>query len=234
MLSKFKTIGLLTLALALVFTMGISPADAAKDGKKNETVIPLTKEEVQQFERVNGATPDENTVGGMIVLPKELSKEQVKAYKEKMLKPQKKQKAKDDDVNALWCSGYYLSNVQYQGNTWYFPSQRLGSSEGWGPLNLSLTVNRSVSATFSANVNVSAEVVSAGVGYSVTASYGVSSSGSWNVPAGRYGRLEGYALHDKHTWDVWDDTCFSGQVYRGSGESFKPNGGVFFKQVIVQ
>jgi hypothetical protein len=196
------------------------------------TVIELTKEEAETLEVNNGGTLDENIAGGTIVLNNVLTEDEKAEYKANLLDPQSEVVLGKGDVRSKWCTGYYLSNVQYQGNSWYFGSQRIGASSGWGPITLSVSVSTSVSATFSANVGVSAEVVSAGVGYSVTASYGVSSSGTWAVPSGTYGTLEAYALHNKHTWDVWNDDCGDpADTYSGNGQSYKPNGGVYFKKV---
>ncbi len=202
-------------------------------GEAQGTLIELTADQARQFEVNSGGVWDEKIVGGFVVLNDTLTEEQKQSFKAEMLNREPKaEQERAGDVQAQWCTGYYLSNVQYQGNSWYFTNKRLGSSEGWGPITLSLTVSTSVSAQWSANVGVSAEVVSAGVGYSVTATYGVSSQGSWNVPSGTYGRLEGYALHNKHTWDVWNDDCGDpADTYSGSGSSYKPNGGVYFKKV---
>jgi hypothetical protein len=229
--------------LMLVLTLSFVSIASANNGGKSEkdkklTFIELTKEEAQQFEVNNGGLMDENIAGGTIVLDGELSDAQKKKYKEELLKqkkPKKQQSGDSGDIEPQWCTGYYLKNVQYLGNTFYFPSQRLGSSEGWGPITLSVQVQTSVSATFSSNVSVSADVVSAGVGYSVTASYSVSSSGTWTVPDGNYGRLEAYALYDKHSWEVWDDDCGTPEdSHVGNGNSWKPNNGVYFKKVIVK
>lgn len=232
-----RKISLLFFALMLVLSSAMSVSaenkDKAKDNKK-VTYIELTQEEAQQFEIINGGVLDENIVGGTIVLDSKMSDKEKKAYKKNLLKPRHEPQKPKGDVSALWCTGYYVTNVAFQGDNWYFPAQRLGFSEGFGPITLSVTINQGVSATWSANVGVSAEVVSAGVGYSVTSSYSVASSGSWNVPSGTHGRLEAYALHDKHTWDVYDDDCGDpADTYVGYGSSYKPNGGVYFKKVVL-
>jgi hypothetical protein len=122
----------------------------------------------------------------------------------------------------------------YRGNSFYFLSRRLTSAEGRGPINLTLTVSKTATATYSANVGVSASVVTAGVGYSFATAYGVSSAATWSVPSGYYGRLEAYALHNKHTWNVWDDDCGTPEdTYKGAGSSYKPNGGVYFRKLYL-
>lgn len=231
-----KKISLLFFALMLVFTSVVSASAAETKTKNNKkvTYIELTKEEAQQFEINNGGTFDENIAGGTIVLDGELTKAEKKKYKEELLKPEKESKKQTGDVEANWCTGYYVTNVAFQGDTYYFPSERLGFSEGWGPITLSVSVNKEVSATWSSNTSVSVEVVEVGVGYSLTTKYGITSSGSWNVPDGTHGRLEAYALHDKHTWDVYDDDCgTAADTYVGNGKSYKPNNGVYFKKVVL-
>ena len=201
--------------------------------------IELSKNEAQQLEIMNGGILDENIAGGYIVLApgNEMTGAEKDTYKKALLRrplEMAQEGGRPGDVNVSWCSGWYLSNVQYRGGSWYFPSLRLGAAEGWGPITLTVNVTRTVSATFSANVGVSAEVVSAGVGFDVNASFSVSTEGSWNVPSGVHGRLEAYALFDKYTFDVWDDDCGDpADTYKGNGAAYKPNLGIYFKKVYL-
>lgn len=117
MFAAFKKVSFLMLTLMLVFT-SIASANTISGTKdqnnKKVTYIELTKEEAQQFEINNGGTLDKKIAGGTIVLDRELTQAQIKEYKEKLLKPRKDSKKQAGDVQADWCTGYYLSNVQYQ------------------------------------------------------------------------------------------------------------------------
>jgi len=227
--------------LGLVLVLSLGATAAAKPnfegsrsvGKAHHTVIELSRNEALQLEFANGGAWDAYLDGGMIVVDGEMTEEQKQNYKTELLNPREMMVA-PSEIGIQWCSGYYLSNVVYRGNSFYFLDRRLTSAEGRGPITLTLTVSKTATATYSANVGVSAEVVSAGVGYSFSTAYGVSSSASWAVPSGVYGRLEAYALHNKHTWDVWDDDCGDpSDTYKGNGSSYKPNGGVYFRKVTL-
>ncbi|MCX7570291.1 hypothetical protein OS242_09980 [Tumebacillus sp. DT12] len=213
-------------------TQAVHPSFATK---QTVTLIELTKEEAQHYELLQGGHADASIAGGTVAYSGKLSEAEKKAYKTDMLSMTRTATpVQTDTVTPQWCTGLFLKNVSYLGNNYYFTNQRIGASEGAGPITLSVTVSKSVSATFSANVGVSAEVVSAGVGYSVTGTYGVSSTGTWAVPSGTYGRLEAYALHDKHSWEVWEDDCGTPtDTYKGNGNSWKPNGSVYFKKVTL-
>jgi len=237
-----KTALMMSLMLAVTTMASTSVATAAAPAKQQPslakqevTLIELTKEEAQHYELLQGGQADATIAGGTVAYSGKLTESEKKAYKTDMLSMTRTATpVQTNTVTPQWCTGLFLKNVSYLGNTYYFTNQRLGASEGAGPITLSVTVSKSVSATFSANVGVSAEVVSAGVGYSVTATYGVSSTGTWAVPSGTYGRLEAYALHDKHSWEVWEDDCGTPtDTYKGNGNSWKPNGSVYFKKVTL-
>lgn len=140
------------------------------------------------------------------------------------------------DGSTSLCRGYYLQSVSYAGSGWYFSNRPIGSAEGWGPRTLNVTVSKSVTSEFNATVGISAGAVSAGVGYTIGATYGVSASSDINVPSGRYYKLEGYARYDKHTWQVWYDGCPvpGPNKYVGNGESYRPDGGVIFVTKIIR
>jgi hypothetical protein len=216
---------------------GLTPVEQQKSG-----IIELSKEEARKLEIMNWGVADEKLAGGQIVLApgNELTRTEKDAYKANLFKAggadqqeleevaQQEQRA---DGLMSWC-GYHLSNVQYRGGGWLSSSPAGVSVGGPGPTNLNLEVSGGYSAMFSTNVGVSAEVVSAGVGYSVTASYSVSHVESLPVPSGYFARQEAYIMYNKHTWDVWENGCiFSGPAYKGNGASFRPNGGVYFRHM---
>lgn len=137
---------------------------------------------------------------------------------------------------AALCRGYYVSppSLRYAGQT-YFPARVLTSAEGLGPRRLGLSVSRSVSSEFSASVGISVGAVSAGVGYSIGTSSSVEAYSEIDVPSGRLLRLEAYAKYDKHTFQIWNDSCVPGtDSYVGDGQSFRPTGGVIFVTRVIR
>ncbi|GIP24174.1 hypothetical protein [Paenibacillus sp. J22TS3] len=116
---------------------------------------------------------------------------------------------------------YYLKNVQNAG--YACGSEALGRSEARADginHNLGLNITKSVAATFSANVGISAEIVSAGVGYSVTDTFSVSASDSVQTN-GKATVLAGYAKYEVKTFDIWEDDPIWDD-YVGSGRALKP------------
>ncbi|WP_246005799.1 hypothetical protein [Brevibacillus gelatini] len=100
--------------------------------------------------------------------------------------------------------------------------QRVSGSKG----TLTLTVSEKVAATFSANVSVSAEIVSAGVGFNVTSEYTVTDSNTVDTN-GRFTELVAYPYYRIKYFDVYDEATFGSDNYLGSGEAWKPIGVCF-------
>jgi hypothetical protein len=75
--------------------------------------------------------------------------------------------------------------------------------QGRGPMTLTLTAMETVSNTKSASITVSAEPVSAAVGFDVTKSRTKSMAGSWNVPRGKFGTLNAYPLYQEYSFNVY-------------------------------
>lgn len=114
-----------------------------------------------------------------------------------------------------------LTVVPYQ---WY-------TSTDWGTLlhevtgssgTLTNSITRSIGASWSADVSVSASVVSAGVGYSVTSSYSVTGSCTRDTE-GRYTIIQAYPTYNVTYFDVKN----SSNTIIGGGYSIKPRGVAF-------
>jgi hypothetical protein len=73
--------------------------------------------------------------------------------------------------------------------------------QGLGPMKLSLTSSRAIASTWNSSVSVSPASVSAAVGYSVTDTATYNESGSYDVPAGKYGVLKSHPLYDTYSYD---------------------------------
>lgn len=203
----------------------ISPESVEADAEV--TLIPLTADEARRLRELNGEEPDASVVGGLFVLNEVMTDDEIEDFRASILAPVA-DTLTIEPTPSEWCTGRYLTNVTLLSNSVYFPGSPLETTAAWGPKNLGLSVNRTVSASYSTNLGVSASVVSASVGYGVTSSYGVSSSTSMYVPNGKLGTLRAYTSYKKHRWNVWDDPCVGSDKYIGVGYSFKPNG-VYFE-----
>lgn len=120
---------------------------------------------------------------------------------------------------------YYLTDVQNIGG--YCGLNKLGTTYGVGPMTLSLTISKGVNATYSDNAGVSASVISAGVGYSVTSTYTVSSTGTVYVPSGKEYELVAYPTYSQKSYQVWYNPIIGSAHEVGTGTAAKPTGVCF-------
>lgn len=103
----------------------------------------------------------------------------------------------------------------------------LDSAEGYGPIRLTVTVSQSVSATFSSTIGINAEVVSTGMGFSVTKTYTVADSGIIDVPAKKYGLLEAHTKYKVYNFDIMQGYLIGEDKKIGTGQALKPSGVIF-------
>lgn len=224
------------------------------------TYIPLSEEETRLLDRLNGIAKDDGNndavVSGLLAVPEAMTEDQAESFKKALLastirivhgdaalshgvlalKPSEPGQSESEgpiDPAKAWCSGWHLTNVSNWGSGYYFPNKVLGGASGWGPMTLSVQVQKSVSAQVDFSAGISASVVNASLGYSQNSTYSVSVNATWNVPSGKYGKIEAFAYNTKHTWQVWDDDCGDPMdTYVGSGASYKPTGVIFYKTTL--
>lgn len=95
-------------------------------------------------------------------------------------------------------------------------------TSGCSNLKVEINTTESVSAEFSANYSISAEVVSAGVGYTIGTSRSISISGSEHraVPYGKFLVLDAYPRIEITGFEIWDQGLFTNKMV-GSGSSWR-------------
>ncbi|WNI22258.1 hypothetical protein [Streptomyces sp. ITFR-16] len=98
-----------------------------------------------------------------------------------------------------------VKNVKHMGQV--CSTKLIQQTSGHGKTTLVLTVDKSVSATTKAEMSVSKGVISAGVGWDTTKSYTISNQTRYEVPKGKFGTVEAYALMD----------LYDGQIYLDGG-----------------
>ncbi len=203
-------------------------------GPGEVTFIHLSDAEMRRI----GDEDEGPVVSGLLVLPGALSAAEIAEVKASLVlsgeEPPVEEEARDaldlavETDPQFACTGRYLTNVASLGGNWYYPSEPIDVVVGQSPQVLHMSINKSIGASFTANVGVEASVVSAGVNYNVSGSYGVSSTTDWKVPADKYGKIEAFTMYYRHTWDIWYDPCFGADYKLGTGSSRRPYG-VFFK-----
>ncbi|MCJ1677857.1 hypothetical protein MTF65_10980 [Streptomyces sp. APSN-46.1] len=92
--------------------------------------------------------------------------------------------------NAHWISQSCGTNVIQQ-------------TSGQGKTTLVLSVEKSVAATVTKEVNVDLKYISAGMGWSVTNTYSVKNETRYEVPSGKFGTVQAFPLYDVFVGDAW-------------------------------
>lgn len=82
-------------------------------------------------------------------------------------------------------------------------TELISQTSGFGKTTLVLTVEKSVAATVSKEVNVDLKYISAGMGWSVTNTYTVKNETRYEVPAGKWGSVQAYPLYDQYQGDAY-------------------------------
>jgi hypothetical protein len=119
-------------------------------------------------------------------------------------------------VTPMWGSGLYVKKIGGErdacGTTVRARVSGVGNANG--VLQLIQTVT--VSNTFSANASVSAEVVSAGVGFDVSKSWTTTASYSVNTGGKNY-QIVAYDDYRLQDFEIWDDPYIGSDYKVGSG-----------------
>lgn len=135
-------------------------------------------------------------------------------------KPRESKQAKGSPsqtgMQPMWGSAYYyIVNNTYCCIDDYYAT----SVSGYGPGTLTLDITQSVSNQWSANVGVSADVVSAGVGFDVTHSQSYHYSYSTTLNAGEHKQINAYNRYYHYNYEVWYNPTFGDAYHAGDGNA---------------
>jgi hypothetical protein len=89
--------------------------------------------------------------------------------------------------------------------------------QGNGPTTIAIDITRTVKNSFSANVSVSAEVVTAGVGFNVERSESVAYRSSTTVPNGACWTIRAYNVFFEYSFEVWQEPFIGSDKKIGIG-----------------
>lgn len=109
----------------------------------------------------------------------------------------------------------YLKNRRYLRTVKPFVTMVQGN----GPTTIGIDLTRTVKNSFSASVNVSAEVVSAGVGFNVERTESVTYRSSTSVPNGACWTLRAYNVFYEYGFEVWEEPFIGADKKIGSGSA---------------
>jgi len=91
--------------------------------------------------------------------------------------------------------------------------------QGNGPTTIGIDLTRTVKNSFSSSVDVSAEVVSAGVGFNVERTESVTYRSSTTVPNGACWTLRAYNVFYEYGFEVWQEPFIGSDKKIGSGSA---------------
>jgi hypothetical protein len=89
--------------------------------------------------------------------------------------------------------------------------------QGNGPTTIGIDLTRTVKNSFNATVSVSAEVVTAGVGFNVERSESVTYRSSTSVPNGACWTLRAYNVFYEYAFEVWQEPFIGSDRKIGTG-----------------
>jgi hypothetical protein len=113
---------------------------------------------------------------------------------------------------CLW-DCIYVTNRRYLRTLKPFVTMVRGN----GPSTIAIDITRTVTNTFAATVSVSAEVVSAGVGFNVQRSESVAYRSSTTVPSGACWTIRAYNVFFEYGYEVWEEPFIGADRKIGSG-----------------
>ncbi|GGW25335.1 hypothetical protein [Streptomyces xantholiticus] len=96
----------------------------------------------------------------------------------------------------------FVKNKQYVGQS--CGTDVIQQTSGRGKTTLVLTVDKKVDATVKKEISIDLGQISAGMGWDVTKSYGVSNQTRYEVPRGRFGTVQAFPLYDQYVGEVWE------------------------------
>ncbi len=115
-----------------------------------------------------------------------------------------------------------IRNVTFGGSI--CGSELIRRSSASGPGTLHMSVTNTVPNSYTASVSVSAGVVSAGVGFNVTATESITESYDLTIPAGKIGVIEAHPWKDLYDFEVWEDPWYWWGYKTGDGTAYRVTG----------
>jgi hypothetical protein len=107
----------------------------------------------------------------------------------------------------------YLKNRRYLRTVKPFVTMVQGN----GPTTIAIDISRTVRNSFSATVSVSAEVVTAGVGFNVERSETVAYKSSTTVPNGACWTIRAYNVFYEYGFEIWQEPFIGSDKKIGTG-----------------
>lgn len=129
-----------------------------------------------------------------------------------MLTPQASSSGPTTQALCVW-DCIYVKNRRYLRTVKPFVTMVQGN----GPTTIAIDISRTVRNSFSATVSVSAEVVTAGVGFNVERSETVAYKSSTVVPSGACWTIRAYNVFFEYGFEIWQEPFIGADRKIGTG-----------------
>lgn len=231
----------LSFCLSLAMLLSSSYVVLANSYEVKESFVSLDEISKYEDKMYMDSAPNEIVITDPIVIRK-LAKEQgfpnVKDIKKLTYKfsKVKQNELNDDELNdnetnllsKLTTARTFISDVVDQG-TGYKLVDHFDENRYEGPIKGTYKYSRTDTSSYNATVSLNAEIVSAGVGFTIGRNYTKSDSVTVNVPAGRKVILKIWTNYQKKSFTIYTEYSSSiGLWYpEGTGNAYKPVGLIF-------
>ncbi|MGP1599445.1 hypothetical protein [Peptoanaerobacter stomatis] len=231
----------LSVCLSLAVLLSSSYVVSANSYEVKESFVSLDEISKYEDKMFMDSAPNEIVITDPIVIRK-LAKEQgfpnVKDIKKLTYKFSKvKQNELNDNepndnetnlLSKLTTARTFISDVVDQG-TGYKLVDHFDENRYEGPIKGTYTYSRTDTSSYNATVSLNADIVSAGVGFTIGRNYTKSDSVTVNVPAGKKVILKIWTNYQKKSFTIYTEYSSSiGLWYpKGTGNAYKPVGLIF-------
>ena len=123
---------------------------------------------------------------------------------------------------------YYITNVNGPYEVWGTNCIAKFAGE-FGPTTIHVSQSTSISNSFSANI--SAKIVSTGLGFNVTVTHITTLSDDLSIPSGKLEAIEVHPIYDNYNYDVMYNPLF-GSPYKAERGSARKAIGIFYLKYI--
>lgn len=220
-MKRIKGFIIMLLVMASVFSQGI--AVSAADDDENDTSLSVISEQVitdqDELQRIQAEDPE--------YIPEGYHIDEIR-YITFVLDDLGDKDNVDfsDEIQLQLFDTWTVKNVIKASSEYYFPDSPISSDWVDGPSSYTHTYKEKVSAKYSTNVSVKADIVTAGVGFDVTKESEFEKSYQASVPSGKKMNLKVYGNYEKYTFNIYKNGN-----RQGAGTAYKPIG-LTFKQTL--
>lgn len=207
-MKKFFSLFLITsLILTSIFIFSKSNVSAQKNYQEREVIT--DRQYIENFAEERGLDESEITQIEFVYYEENDSKKVI-----------------NDITPKIWGDLY----VRGTGQSGMCGVKSLWTTSGWGPGPITQSRSHSIASSFSANIGISAKIVSAGIGFNVSKNYTVTDTKTLPLEKGEYGEIISYPLYRIHMFSIYKSVPGNDKIV-GKGSANEPSGVCFVTRI---